>query len=95
MGSQIGRERAGGNRQGQRNESRSDRARPVDANYERAGSRPLLRQMLPPIPIILGTLYANKFLEQEAFSAGVTAVVSKDATVKTLVNQAQDLLRAA
>jgi CheY-like chemotaxis protein len=53
---------------------------------------PVLREMLPPVPIILFTLYANKFLEQEAFSAGITAVVSKNAALKTLVDQAQDLL---
>jgi CheY-like chemotaxis protein len=46
---------------------------------------PVLRRILPAVPIILVTLYANKFLEQEAFSAGVTVVVSKDGTVGTLV----------
>jgi CheY-like chemotaxis protein len=51
--------------------------------------------MLPAVPIILFTLYANKFLEQEAFSAGVTVVVSKDADVKMLVTQAEELLSAA
>jgi CheY-like chemotaxis protein len=56
---------------------------------------PVLRRMLPTVPIILFTLYGSKFLEREALSAGVTAVVSKDAAVKTLVNQARDLLRAA
>jgi two-component system, NarL family, response regulator NreC len=55
---------------------------------------PALRRMLPTVPIILFTLYGNKFLEQEAFSAGVTAVVSKGDYFKTLVNQAQDLLGA-
>ena len=55
---------------------------------------PVLRPMLPTVPIILFTLYADKFLEREAISAGVTAVVSKDAPVKTLVNQVKDLLRA-
>ena len=56
---------------------------------------PVLRRMLPTVPIILFTLYGSKFLEREALSVGITAVVSKDATVKTLVNRAQDLLRAA
>jgi CheY-like chemotaxis protein len=56
---------------------------------------PVLRRMLPAVPIILFTLYANKFLEQEAFSAGVTVVVSKDADVKMLVTQAEELLSAA
>ena len=69
-----------------------DLAMPIMNGLEAA---PVLRHMLPTVPIILFTLYANKFLEQEAFSAGVTAVVSKDANVKTLVDQAKDLLRAA
>jgi CheY-like chemotaxis protein len=56
---------------------------------------PVLRRMLPIVPIILFTLYGSKFLVEAALSAGVTAVVSKDSTVKTLLNQAQDLLRAA
>ncbi len=51
--------------------------------------------MLPAVPIIMFTLHSNKTLEREALSTGVTAVVSKDAALKTLVNQAEDLLRAA
>jgi DNA-binding NarL/FixJ family response regulator len=56
---------------------------------------PVLRRMLPTVPIILFTLYGSKFLRREALSAGVTAVVSKEAALKTLVNEAEDLLRAA
>ena len=56
---------------------------------------PVLRQMLPAVPIILFTLHGDKFLEREALSAGVTAVISKDANVTTLVNEAQELLSAA
>jgi CheY-like chemotaxis protein len=48
--------------------------------------------MLPTVPIILLTPCDDKFPEQEAFSAGVTAVISKGAD---LVNHLQDLLRAA
>jgi CheY-like chemotaxis protein len=55
-----------------------DLAMPIMNGLEAA---PVLRRMLPTVPIILFTLYANKFLEQEAFSAGVTVVVSKDVTV--------------
>jgi hypothetical protein len=51
--------------------------------------------MLPAFTNIMFTLYANKFLEQEAFSAGVTVVVSKDVAVGTLIKQAEGLLRAA
>jgi CheY-like chemotaxis protein len=56
---------------------------------------PVLRRMLPTVPIILFTLYGSKFLEREALFAGVTAVISKDDTANTLVNQARDLLRVA
>ena len=55
---------------------------------------PVLRRMLPAVPIILFTLHANNFLEREALSAGVTAVVSKDTTLTTLVNRAEALLAA-
>jgi two-component system, NarL family, nitrate/nitrite response regulator NarL len=54
---------------------------------------PVLRRMLPTVPIVLFTLYGSRFLEREALSAGVTAIVSKDAPAKTLVNQPLDLLR--
>ena len=66
-----------------------DLAMPIMHGLEAA---PVLRRMLPAVPIILFTLYGSKFLEREALSVGVTAVISKDATVKTLVNRAQDLL---
>jgi CheY-like chemotaxis protein len=69
-----------------------DLAMPIMHGLEAA---PVLRRMLPAVPIILFTLYANKFLEQEAFSAGVTVVVSKDVAVGTLIKQAEGLLRAA
>jgi CheY-like chemotaxis protein len=56
---------------------------------------PVLRRMLPTVPIILFTLYGSKFLEREALSLGVTAVASKDIALKTLVDQAKHLIRAA
>jgi CheY-like chemotaxis protein len=62
-----------------------DLAMPIMNGLEAA---PVLRRMLPTAPIIVFTLYGNKYLEQAALSAGVTAVVSKLANVETLVNQA-------
>jgi CheY-like chemotaxis protein len=56
---------------------------------------PVLRRMLPTVPIILFTLHDNKTLQREAFSVGVSAVVSKAVGLKTLVNRAEDLLRAS
>ena len=55
---------------------------------------PVLRRMLPTVPIILFTLHDNTTLHREAFSVGISAVVSKAVGLKTLVNQAEDLLRA-
>jgi DNA-binding NarL/FixJ family response regulator len=55
----------------------------------------VLRQMLPAVPIILFTLHGNKFLEREALSAAVTVLVSKEANVTTLVDQAEALLSTA
>jgi DNA-binding NarL/FixJ family response regulator len=56
---------------------------------------PVLRRMLPTVPIILFTLHDNKTLQREAFSIGISAVVSKAAGMKTLVHQVEDLLAAA
>jgi DNA-binding NarL/FixJ family response regulator len=69
-----------------------DLSMPVMNGLEAA---PILRQMLPTVPIILFTLHGNKCLEREALSAGVTAVISKEVNVTTLINEAQELLRAA
>jgi DNA-binding NarL/FixJ family response regulator len=56
---------------------------------------PVLRRMMPAVPIILFTLHENNAVEREALSVGVSAVVSKSASMKTLVHQAEDLLAAA
>jgi CheY-like chemotaxis protein len=69
-----------------------DLSMPVMNGLEAA---PELRRMMPSVPIILFTLHHNKFLEERASSVGVTAVVSKAESVKTLLNQADELLRAA
>jgi DNA-binding NarL/FixJ family response regulator len=67
-----------------------DLSMPVMNGLEAA---PLLRHMLPSVPIILFTLHDNKSLVREALSVGVSAVVSKAGSLKTLLNQAEDLLR--
>ena len=53
---------------------------------------PLLKRMLPAVPIILFTLHDNKTLEREALALGVSAVISKAASMKTLIDQARILL---
>jgi CheY-like chemotaxis protein len=69
-----------------------DLAMPIMNGLEAA---PVLRRTLPTVPIILFTLYGDEYLEQVASSAGVTAIVSKDAALEKVVDQAEDLLRAA
>jgi CheY-like chemotaxis protein len=53
---------------------------------------PVLRRMMPKVPIILFTLYADSRLREEAVAAGITAVVSKNDAVATLVSKAQMLV---
>ena len=69
-----------------------DLAMPIMNGLEAA---PVLKGMLPAVPIILFTLHDNKAVEREAFSVGVSAVVSKAASMKSLVQHAQGLLAAA
>jgi CheY-like chemotaxis protein len=69
-----------------------DLSMPVMNGLEAA---PLLKQMLPAVLIILFTLHDNKTLERKALSVGVSAVVSKADSMKTLLKQAEDLLRAS
>jgi DNA-binding NarL/FixJ family response regulator len=66
-----------------------DLAMPIMNGLEAA---PALKCMLPTVPIILFTLYGSEELERAASSAGVAAVVSNNAALKMLVDQAQDLL---
>jgi DNA-binding NarL/FixJ family response regulator len=69
-----------------------DLAMPIMNGLEAA---PVLRRMLPTVPIILFTLHDSKSLVRKALSVGVNAVVSKADSMKTLLNQAEDLLRAS
>jgi CheY-like chemotaxis protein len=69
-----------------------DLSMPVMNGLEAA---PVLRRILPTVPIILFTLYHNRILEQKALSVGVAAVVSKADSLMGLVHLALRLLRAA
>jgi CheY-like chemotaxis protein len=55
---------------------------------------PILRQLLPAVPIILFTLYEGSALEKQAKAAGVTCVMSKDTPITKLLNQANRLLHS-
>ncbi len=52
----------------------------------------VLKQIMPDVPIILYTSHASSILDQEAFAAGITSVVSKDQETSDLVTEAGALL---
>lgn len=55
----------------------------------------VLHQIMPGVPLILCSLHTNEILEEEAFTAGVNAVVSKTQNMQLLVNKARELLEPA
>ena len=69
-----------------------DLSMPVMNGLEAA---PQLRKILPHVPILVFSVYANTLPEQEAEAAGITAVISKADNTRTLVRMARDLLQAA
>jgi two-component system chemotaxis response regulator CheY len=69
-----------------------DLAMPVMNGLQAA---PILRKMLPAVPILLFTLYSNSALEQTALAAGVTSVLSKSESAQTLVRAVRTLLAVA
>lgn len=53
---------------------------------------PLLRRSLPDVPIILFTIYPSAAIQQNAQTAGVTTVISKDKAITSLVSEAEKLV---
>ena len=51
-----------------------------------------LRDLVPPVPIILFTLYDDGIVEERARSAGVADVVSKSEHISVLIDSARRLL---
>jgi CheY-like chemotaxis protein len=51
-----------------------------------------LKQIMPHVPIILFTGHASTALEEEAFAAGIAALVSKDQDISNLITHVQALL---
>jgi CheY-like chemotaxis protein len=68
-----------------------DYSMPVMNGLEAA---PLLKKILPHIPIIMFTMFANHVFATQALAAGVTAVVSKDQAATHLLPKAESLLRS-
>lgn len=53
---------------------------------------PLLRRLLPDVPIILFTIYPSVAIQRNAQIAGVTSVISKDREISYLVSEAEKLV---
>jgi DNA-binding NarL/FixJ family response regulator len=56
---------------------------------------PLLRRLLPDVPIILFTIYPSVAILRNAQIAGVTSVISKDKEISCLVSEAEKLVGTA
>jgi DNA-binding NarL/FixJ family response regulator len=51
-----------------------------------------LKRLLPSLPSLLFTNYGTDYLEKEALSVGIRAVVSKAGSIEALVRSIQALL---
>ena len=51
----------------------------------------LLKQLMPDLPVIIYTAYADPFIEKELRAAGASAVISKSAGITTLIAKARCL----
>lgn len=69
-----------------------DLSMPVMNGFEAAH---LLSRTMPSIPLILYSNYAGVLRDEDARSAGISAVVSKDKAASILVSTAQKLLYQA
>ena len=69
-----------------------DLSMPVMNGMEAA---PRLRKILPRVPILVFSVYANAIPEEEVEAAGITAVVSKADNTRSLIKMARDLLQVA
>ena len=69
-----------------------DLAMPVMNGLEAARE---LNQIMPQVPLLMYSAFADKFMEKQAQAVGVKAVISKASDMETLVSQARSLLGAA
>jgi len=67
----------------------TDLSMPVMNGLEEAR---VLKKRMPAIPVIMYTLYNDPFVEKEARSAGISAVMSKSEGVAVLIAKARCLL---
>jgi DNA-binding NarL/FixJ family response regulator len=56
---------------------------------------PELRKILPRVPIILFSVYADAIPEEDVAAAGITAIVPKADNMRTLIRIVRTLMKAA
>ena len=52
----------------------------------------VLKRIMPTVPLIMFSEYSDAFCEQEARSAGISALISKSEHISVLVEKARSLL---
>lgn len=52
----------------------------------------VLSKVMPKVPLLMYSAHMDRFVEKEAMAAGVSAVLSKEADVNSLVSKAHALL---
>jgi DNA-binding NarL/FixJ family response regulator len=52
-----------------------------------------LKRARPSTPVVLFTIFKDRFLEEEAFAAGISVVVAKEDGIGMLADQARILLK--
>jgi DNA-binding NarL/FixJ family response regulator len=55
----------------------------------------LLKRLRPSLPVVLFTVFKDRFLEEEAFAAGISMVVAKEEGISVLGERARVLLKYA
>lgn len=52
-----------------------------------------IKRIRPSLPVVLFTVFKDRFLEEEAFAAGISVVVAKEDGVGALADRARILLK--
>jgi len=54
-----------------------------------------MKRVRPALPVVLFTMFKDRLLEEEAFAAGISAVVAKETGIEALAESARVLLKYA
>ena len=87
-----GRKRTRRNREGSAIATRFDRPRHVDACDEWPRRGPVLKRLMPKVPLIMYSAFGDGYVEQQASLLGISSVISKSEPVTAVVGAARSLL---